>query len=482
MLRGEDGGTWDIRCPGSLFKLRDSLKANTNYKVDAAIAKQIIELLARAYHVKRCQVKAGSARKNKLFKGLDCVYTAPVRAGDRPTLFVRRAHVRSVFHEFYHHLEYITDGRYNSSDRLGHAQEYAQRMWNVLTAEYHPITLKVKVHTDGRGIYIEYMDKRLRPLGKGKLHHPGTYVYADFRRVPASTDYTAAVRPAYLGPDHAASDTWSSVQSQLTASKPPPPAKRVKAEKLTAAQRKRRLRAARLLAAGLPPDPADLRIKCSEDFCTKAAKFKYLDELWRCGEHHRKRVKFVKSHFKTDVEVKREQIAALDKLIAAFKQFGSDVESGRLTKGQGWLRLGKLVKMGERLGCDMSDVTRRAELTLQKVERMEAAMTTKTTKSNAKAAKPTTKSAKKPDAKHAVKGKTAKPAAKTATKANGDWRTITLKPTAKITILVKECPYSGKRAKRWTYKNGMTVEKAVEAGARPADVKYDIGHGRISAK
>jgi len=48
-------------------------------------------------------------------------------------LLYARNHLKSVWHEFYHHLDYQTKGKYNSSDRRGGesslAWQFADRMW-----------------------------------------------------------------------------------------------------------------------------------------------------------------------------------------------------------------------------------------------------------------------------------------------------------------------------------------------------------------
>lgn len=479
--------TWDIRCPGSLFALKKKLgemnrRSSYRWHVDALIAKQICDILARAYRVKSCKVKPGRGR---LFKGLEVAYSAPIRTGDRPTMFVvkKKPHMKAVFHEFYHHLDWVTDHAYDSTNGKGapdYGAQFAERLWNVLTAEYRPLPMKVKVHGDGRGIYIEQplqSDKRLRPLGRSRVYHPGTYVHAEFKRVPASSDFTATVVPWSLFEQGAAAvpDVWSSVQSQIAAAKPPPPRKKVKVVPETAAQRKRRLKATRLLAAGIEPDPRALGITCSEEGCERGARVKYIDELWRCGAHHKRRVKFVKNHFKTEVAVTREKLAKLDVLIAKLKEFERRAASGKVEANTGWAELGKMVKEGERLGCNMDDVTRGAERTLKKMEEVMTKTNAKSEK-QAKTAKPAKSTLK--DVAAGIKAGTKKAVKKVS---NG-WRNLELKDNAKITIKVKECPYSGARAKRWVYKTGMTVAAAVEKGVSRSDIKWDVAHEYIAVR
>lgn len=52
--------------------------------------------------------------------------------------------------------------------------------------------------------------------------------------------------------------------------------------------------------------------------------------------------------------------------------------------------------------------------------------------------------------------------------------------TKKIKILVDENPKRGEAAKRFAvYKNGMTVEAALEKRLTRADIRWDIKHGYI---
>src|SRR5574340_55986 len=99
MLKEE--GTWDIRCPGGLFELREKLSKLPNgkprpyyWKVNVDTAKQIADILARAYHIRKCAVKVGGG---KMLRGLNGCYVVPRRAGERPTIYLHsRPHMKTA--------------------------------------------------------------------------------------------------------------------------------------------------------------------------------------------------------------------------------------------------------------------------------------------------------------------------------------------------------------------------------------------------
>ncbi len=52
-------------------------------------------------------------------------------------LLYNRNHLKSIFHEFYHHLDNITDGKYNSDDGEGSSSSlswiFANKLWEKFT-------------------------------------------------------------------------------------------------------------------------------------------------------------------------------------------------------------------------------------------------------------------------------------------------------------------------------------------------------------
>jgi hypothetical protein len=51
----------------------------------------------------------------------------------RTVLLQHRNHIKSVFHEFYHHLDNMTGGKYDSNDRQGGSTSlawiFAEKLW-----------------------------------------------------------------------------------------------------------------------------------------------------------------------------------------------------------------------------------------------------------------------------------------------------------------------------------------------------------------
>lgn len=112
-------------------------------------------------------------------------------------------------------------------------------------------------------------------------------------------------------------------------------------------------------------------------------------------------------------------------------------------------------------------------------------MSTETTVSNTESKKPVAKKvpAKKVVAKKQAKGGKAKAAKQAARKPAVDWSADAVKvdDKKKIKVLASENPKRGKGAKRFAlYRNGMTVEAALEKGVTRADVRWDVAHRYIS--
>ena len=119
-------GKWDIRIPTSLREMFPS-RTGYYYKVNQEQALKICQILSKAYKVscpKICSIKKISEDYGKVnamyWSGKIYMYS--------------RNHIKSIFHEFYHHLDYETKGEYNSDDRRGGASslawQFADHMWN----------------------------------------------------------------------------------------------------------------------------------------------------------------------------------------------------------------------------------------------------------------------------------------------------------------------------------------------------------------
>jgi hypothetical protein len=116
-------GTWDVRCSaklGGLFPKRTGYY----FRVDHAIAKQVLGLLAEAYEIPAPNIGKipGGSRENALYEY------------DTGTVFLYpRNHLKTIFHEFYHHLDNMTDGMYDSDDHEGGSSSlawmFADKLW-----------------------------------------------------------------------------------------------------------------------------------------------------------------------------------------------------------------------------------------------------------------------------------------------------------------------------------------------------------------
>ncbi len=139
MLREE--GTWDLRLPRALLHLFPERRGYW-FKVNRDTAQFICWALSRAYRVSMPVVDDVTP------KGANGWYHPRTH-----TISVHaRAHVKTVFHEWYHHLDEVTGGRYDSSDWPDHrlsrrserttpvslAWQYAERMFDLLREEFTP--------------------------------------------------------------------------------------------------------------------------------------------------------------------------------------------------------------------------------------------------------------------------------------------------------------------------------------------------------
>lgn len=122
MLRNKQ---WDVRCPKALTRMFPrAMRRGYYYKVDRRQAQRICALLSKAYGVSTPVVQANGPPT-----GWNGAYQ------DGRVWVHARAHLKSVFHEWYHHLDDATHGRFNSDDRNGGdsslAWQFADRLFDV---------------------------------------------------------------------------------------------------------------------------------------------------------------------------------------------------------------------------------------------------------------------------------------------------------------------------------------------------------------
>lgn len=140
---------WDIRVNPAIIHWRNEcvrLKIPYYWKVNKAEAKDLCDLLAESYNVQPPQVKNfhdDSLGKRSLAVpgargGLNGCYFP-----SQKTMYVHgRAHIKTVVHEFYHHLDTVTEGQYDSDDHpdgsrgktssVSLAWQFADRFWRAL--------------------------------------------------------------------------------------------------------------------------------------------------------------------------------------------------------------------------------------------------------------------------------------------------------------------------------------------------------------
>lgn len=120
-------GEWDIRCPNKLIKLFPK-RTGYYYKVNHDTAKKVLKILSDVYKIPVSKIgKITKERKEYAMYDYDT----------KTVLLYSRNHLKSIFHEFYHHLDNMTDGKYNSDDREGGstslAWKFADKLWEKFT-------------------------------------------------------------------------------------------------------------------------------------------------------------------------------------------------------------------------------------------------------------------------------------------------------------------------------------------------------------
>ena len=128
---------WDVRCPAALKRLF-SVRTGYYYKVDHSIAREVLRILSAAYKVNPPVLK-------RMVKGTGA--NAMYFPREKAVALFSRNHLKSVFHEFYHHLDEMTDGKYNSNDNQGGSSSYswifAEKLWQKFTDKDDPINAKI---------------------------------------------------------------------------------------------------------------------------------------------------------------------------------------------------------------------------------------------------------------------------------------------------------------------------------------------------
>ncbi len=120
-------GEWDVRCPDKLKKLFPK-RTGYYFMVDHNTAKKVLKILSDAYEIP-------APKLGKITKGSKeyAMYDYNIKT----VLLYSRNHLKSIFHEFYHHLDNLTDGKYDSRDRGGGSSSlawiFADKLWEKFT-------------------------------------------------------------------------------------------------------------------------------------------------------------------------------------------------------------------------------------------------------------------------------------------------------------------------------------------------------------
>ena len=121
--------TWDVRCPEKLGKLFPK-RTGYYFRVDHVTAQKVLNILSRVYHIPTPAL--GRLPKEE-----------PEHAQydyETGTVFLRpRNHLKTIFHEFYHHLDNMTGGIYYSDDRQGGTSSlawlFAELLWKEFSSD-----------------------------------------------------------------------------------------------------------------------------------------------------------------------------------------------------------------------------------------------------------------------------------------------------------------------------------------------------------
>ena len=120
-------GEWDVRFTEKLRKLFPK-RTGYYYRVDHETAKKVLSILSDTY-------KIPAPKLGKIPKG--SMEYAMYDYDTKTVLLYGRNHLKSIFHEFYHHLDNMTNGEYNSSDRRGGSSSlawiFADKLWVKFT-------------------------------------------------------------------------------------------------------------------------------------------------------------------------------------------------------------------------------------------------------------------------------------------------------------------------------------------------------------
>lgn len=123
---------WDVRCPNELRELFPK-RSGYYFRVNHEFALKVLHILSSTYQIP-------SPKLSKLANGSK-EYAKYIYQSE--TVLLRsRTHLKTIFHEFYHHLDNMTDGAYDSDDQEGGATSlawiFAEKLWAKFTLRTDP--------------------------------------------------------------------------------------------------------------------------------------------------------------------------------------------------------------------------------------------------------------------------------------------------------------------------------------------------------
>jgi len=128
---------WDIRVSQELMTFYNSLKPRGPYfyKLKLADAEQCVSILANSYGVSCPKVVVNNSGVKRI--RARAFYNKPSKTINMCTM----NHIKTIFHEFYHHLEEVTNGIYRSGTAKASEHKYSHEFADII---YDDLRKKIK--------------------------------------------------------------------------------------------------------------------------------------------------------------------------------------------------------------------------------------------------------------------------------------------------------------------------------------------------
>jgi hypothetical protein len=127
----KDTKTWDVRCPQTLADLFPN-RTGYYFKIDRTQAQGVCSVLSVEYGIKCPNISDQPPHGGN---NGECHYIGSGAKKQSVIYIHARGHIKTTIHEWYHHLDWMTNGKYNSSDRRGGsdslAWQFADRLFEV---------------------------------------------------------------------------------------------------------------------------------------------------------------------------------------------------------------------------------------------------------------------------------------------------------------------------------------------------------------